>query len=78
MDVTNAVINFRRHLKRKNYSLHTVRNYLNMLQHYIRWLDVPVEAVSYSHIGSYIDFYAEAKPTCGLASENESSYCKPV
>jgi site-specific recombinase XerD len=33
-----------------------VKNYLNMLQHYIRWLEVPVEVVSYSHIGSYIDF----------------------
>jgi len=56
MDVTNAVINFRRHLKRKNYSLHTVRNYLNMLQHYIRWLDIPVEAATPESIAGYIDY----------------------
>ncbi len=56
MDITNAVINFRRHLKRKNYSPHTVRNYLNMLQHYIRWLDIPVEAATPENIAGYIDF----------------------
>ena len=55
MDVTNVVINFRRHLKRKNYSPHTVKNYLNMLQHYIRWLDIPVEAATSENIAGYID-----------------------
>jgi site-specific recombinase XerD len=56
MDVTNVIINFRRHLKRKNYSRHTVKNYLNMLQHYIRWLDIPVEAATRENIAGYIDF----------------------
>jgi len=55
MDVTNVIINFRRHLKRKNYSPHTVKNYLNMLQHYIRWLDIPVEAATSENIAGYID-----------------------
>ena len=55
MDVTNAIINFRRHLKRKNYSQHTVKNYLNMLQHYIRWLNIPVEAATPENIAGYID-----------------------
>ena len=56
MDVTNVIINFRRHLKRKNYSQHTVKNYLNMLQHYIRWLDIPVETADPENIAGYIDF----------------------
>jgi len=56
MDVTNVIINFRRYLKRKNYSPHTVKNYLNMLQHYIRWLDIPVEAAVPKNIAGYIDF----------------------
>ena len=56
MDVTNVIINFRRHLKRKNYSPHTVKNYLNMLQHYIRWLDIPLEAATPENIAGYIDF----------------------
>jgi site-specific recombinase XerD len=61
MDVTNAVINFRRHLKRKNYSSHTVKNYLNMLQHYIRWLDIPVEAATPDNIAGYIDFLMDKR-----------------
>ena len=56
MDVTNVIINFRRHLKRKNYSPHTVKNYLNMLQHYIRWLDIPIESATPESIAGYIDF----------------------
>ena len=56
MDVTNVITNFRRHLKRKNYSLHTIKNYLNMLQHYIRWLDIPVERAAPKNIAGYIDF----------------------
>jgi site-specific recombinase XerD len=61
MDVTNAIINFRRHLKRKNYSPHTVKNYINMLQHYIRWLIVPVEAATPGNIASYIDFLMDKR-----------------
>ncbi len=56
MDITDSIIRYRRSLKRRNYSLHTVRNYLNMLQHYIRWLNVPVEVVSPRDINGYIDF----------------------
>ena len=41
MDITNSIIHYRRSLKRRNYSPHTVKNYLNILQQYIRWLDVP-------------------------------------
>ncbi|MBU0730071.1 MAG: tyrosine-type recombinase/integrase [Proteobacteria bacterium] len=61
MGISNWIVHFRRHLKRKNYSSHTVKNYLNMLQHYIRWLDVPVEAVLHTHIGGYIDFLMEKR-----------------
>lgn len=56
MGITDSIIHYRRSLKRRNYSPHTVKNYLNMLQHYIRWLDVPLEAVSSRVINNYIDF----------------------
>jgi site-specific recombinase XerD len=56
MDITNSVIHYRRSLKRKNYSPHTVKNYLNMLQHYTRWLNVPLEDASSREIAYYIDF----------------------
>jgi site-specific recombinase XerD len=61
MDITDSTIHYRRFLKRRNYSPHTVRNYLNMLQHYIRRLNMPVEAVSPRDINNYIDFLMERR-----------------
>ena len=50
MDITNSIISYRRFLKRRNYSAHTVKNYLNTLRHFILWLDVPIEQVSHKKI----------------------------
>jgi len=61
MDITNSIIHYRRSLKRRNYSPHTVKNYLNILQQYIRWLDVPLEVASLKVINSYIDFLMERR-----------------
>lgn len=61
MDITNSVVNFRRYLKRKNYSPHTAKNYLNMLQHFIRWLDVPVEETTSRNMAGYIDFLMDKR-----------------
>jgi site-specific recombinase XerD len=55
MDLTNAIVNYRRYLKRRNYSIHTVKNYLHTLRQFILWLDVPVEAVTYQKLTAYID-----------------------
>ena len=49
------IINYRRYLKRRNYSSHTVKNYLNTLRHYVLWLDVPIEQVTARKINVYID-----------------------
>jgi len=43
-------------LKRKNFSPHTVRNYLHRLQQFLIWITVPVELVSSEEVKSYIDF----------------------
>jgi len=43
-------------LKRRNYSPHTVKNYLNTLKHFVLWVNVPVEEVVSRHILQYIDF----------------------
>jgi len=42
-------------LKRRNYSKHTVKNYLNTLKHFAIWLDVPIEEVTHKKLLSYID-----------------------
>jgi site-specific recombinase XerD len=55
MSLANAIINYRRHLKRRNYSAHTVKNYMNTLKHFVVWIDVAVEQVTHKKILEYID-----------------------
>ena len=55
MQMTNVIISFRRHLKRRNYSKHTVKYYLNIIKQYVIWLDLPLEQVSPETIDLYID-----------------------
>ncbi len=55
MDLTNAILNYRRFIKRKNYSAHTVKNYMSTLRQFILWIDIPVESVSNKKVLSYID-----------------------
>ena len=42
-------------MKRRNYSSHTKRNYLNRLQHFLIWLPVAVESATPEHIKIFID-----------------------
>jgi site-specific recombinase XerD len=55
MDITNSIINYRRFLKRRNYSKYTLRNYMNTLKHYVLWLDVPIEQVTHKKLQAFID-----------------------
>ena len=43
-------------MKRKNYSPHTVKNYLHRLQRFFTWLPVPLEAARRDNVKWYIDF----------------------
>lgn len=56
MAITESILNYRRFLKRRNFSPHTVKNYLNTLKHFVLWVNVPVEEVVNKHILYYIDF----------------------
>ena len=56
MHLTESVLNYRRYLKRKNYSPHTVKNYLHRLQRFFAWLPVPLEAAKRENVKWYIDF----------------------
>jgi site-specific recombinase XerD len=56
MEMTDVIINFRRYLKRRNYSCHTVKYYLNILKDFVIWVDVPLEQVSAKKIDDYIDY----------------------
>jgi site-specific recombinase XerD len=55
MAITDSIINFRRFLKRRNYSSYTLRNYMNTLRHFVLWIDVPIEAVTHKKLLSFID-----------------------
>jgi len=55
MAITDSIIRYRRFLKRKNVSPNTVKNYLHGLKHFVLWLDVPIETVTYRKIAAYMD-----------------------
>jgi len=55
MSIADSIINYRRHLKRRNYSPHTVKCYMNRLKHFVVWLDVPIEEVNNKKVLHYID-----------------------
>jgi len=55
MAVTDAVVQYRRFLKRRNCSTNTVKNYMHTLKQFILWVDVPIEHVRGKKIRGYID-----------------------
>lgn len=46
---------YRRYLKRRNFSSHTLKAYMNILSQLTDWLTVPFADVTRKEIGSYID-----------------------
>src|SRR3989339_2266100 len=61
MNLSNSIINFRRHLKRRNCSATTIRSYLNDLKQFVVWVDQPIEQVTHQKIGDYIDHLLRKK-----------------
>jgi site-specific recombinase XerD len=59
MNLTGSILNYRRYLKRKNYSSHTVKNYLHRLQTFIAQMPIPIESAKPEHVKHYIDFMLE-------------------
>ncbi|MCK4488113.1 MAG: tyrosine-type recombinase/integrase [Desulfobacterales bacterium] len=55
MAIIDSIVNYRRFLKRRNCSAHTVKNYLNTLKHFVVWLDIPVEELTHKKVLEYID-----------------------
>jgi site-specific recombinase XerD len=62
MELTEMV-RYRRALKRKNYSTHTVRSYVNVLDQFIRCLTVPLSDVTRKEIGAYVDHLLRKRRT---------------
>jgi site-specific recombinase XerD len=57
------LVRYRRALKRKNYSTHTVKSYVNILDQFIRWLTVPLSEVTRKDIGIYVDHLLRKRRT---------------
>jgi site-specific recombinase XerD len=55
MAITDAIIHYRRFLKRRNYSSYTLRNYMTTLLHFVRWVNVPIEQATHNTLLSFID-----------------------
>ena len=60
-NMTNVMINFRRYLKRRNYSRHTVKYYLSVLKQYVLWLPIQLEQATSIEIDQYIDYLHEKR-----------------
>ena len=52
---TTELVRYRRVLKRKNYSVHTVKSYVNILDQFMRWVTLPLHEVTGKEIGLYVD-----------------------
>ncbi|MBW2117736.1 MAG: tyrosine-type recombinase/integrase, partial [Deltaproteobacteria bacterium] len=55
MVIINWIVDYRRFLKRRNYSVHTIRNYMCTLRRFVLWLDIPIEDATNKKILQYID-----------------------
>ena len=56
MAITDAIVQYRRFLKRRNCSIHTVKNYMHTLRQFVLWVAVPIEHVGGREIQAYIDY----------------------
>jgi len=55
MAITDAIVQYRRFLKRKNCSKHTVKNYMHTLRQFVLWINLPIEHAGGKTILAYID-----------------------
>jgi len=54
---------YRRALKRKNYSAHTLKSYMNILGQFVSWAPVPLCRVTSKEIGLYVDHLLQKRRT---------------
>lgn len=59
MQLTESILNYRRFLKRKNFSELTIKNYLHRLKRFFCWTITPVESTTVKEVKMYIDFMLE-------------------
>jgi site-specific recombinase XerD len=60
---TTELIRYRRSLKRKNYSVHTVKNYSNILENFSSWLGSSLLETGRKEIAAYVDYLLRKRRT---------------
>jgi site-specific recombinase XerD len=55
MSLTDAIIRYRRFLKRRNVSPNTVKHYLHGLKQFVVWIEVRLEEVTHRTLMAYVD-----------------------
>jgi site-specific recombinase XerD len=61
MAITDSIVNFRRFLKRRNLSSHTIKNYINSVRHFVVWVNMPIEKVLREDVTAYMDHLIDEK-----------------
>ena len=56
MELTDPIGRYRRFLKRRNCSAHTLKNYINILGHFSAWLQIPIEQATSRETDAYMDY----------------------
>jgi site-specific recombinase XerD len=54
METSELLVRYRRFLKRRNCSVYTVKNYLNILSHFTAWHKASLSGVTHQDIGIYV------------------------
>ena len=60
---TTELTRYRRALKRKNYSVHTLKSYMNILDQFMRWLTIPLCEVTRKQVEVYVDHLLRKRRT---------------
>ena len=55
MQTVEWIVRYRRFLKRRNCSAHTVKNYMNILAYFTAWEKTPLSKISHKEIGLYVE-----------------------
>ncbi len=57
------LVRYRRALKRKNYSAHTLKSYMNILDHFVGWAPVALSELTCKEVGLYVDHLLQKRRT---------------
>lgn len=55
MKLADSILNYKRYLKRRNFSAQSVSSYMYKLKHFLSWLPVTVELAAPVHVKWYLD-----------------------